>query len=247
MRDPGRGAGLQRRPHRLARRRLARDGRRDDGRPPVWLVDAGRVQRVGRDPGGPPRCRRRRGRRVDVAGADGLEPRRRRLVGPQSEDRRALADRAAGHLGRGDREGVEHHPRAARRLLARVDHARDRRDRRRQVRAGDRPGHAPGRRDVRGRRGAAPRHVRGAARRAQACIHRGRSRDGRELEPDRRRRRRDARRQRGCRRPARADAAGTVRVVRDRRRRSVPDAPRQPAGLRAGAHAAPASAGTTWP
>ena len=114
--------------------------------------------------------------------------------------------------------------------------ARDRRDRRRQVRAGDRPGHAPGRRDVRGRRGAAPRHIGGAARRAQAGIHRGRSRDGRELEPDRRRRRCDARRQRGCCRPARADAAGAVRVVRHRRRRSVPDAARQPAGVRPGAH-----------
>ena len=146
MRDPGRRAGFQRRPHRLPRRRLARVGRRDDGRPPVWLVDAGRVQRLGRDPGRPPRRRCRRRPRIDVARADGLEPRRRRLVGPQPEDRRALADRAAGHLGRGDREGVEHLPRAARRLLARVDDARDRGDRRRQVRAGDRAGHAPGRR-----------------------------------------------------------------------------------------------------
>ena len=76
------------------------------------------------------------------------------------------------------------------------------------------PVDAPGRRDVRGRRGAAPRHVGRAARGAQAGIHRGRARHGRQLEPDRRRRCRDARRQRGCCRPARADAAGAVRLVR---------------------------------
>ena len=160
LRDPGRGAGLQRRPRRrrsspagrsrLPRRRstgsVARRSRRRSTRSAA--IQAGHLER---------RCRRRH--RIDVARADGLEPRRRRLVGPQSEDRRALADRAAGHLGRGDREGVGRLARAARRLLARVDDARDRGDRRRQVRAGDRAGHAPGRRNLLRRRGSAPRHV----------------------------------------------------------------------------------------
>ena len=78
----------------------------DDRRPAVRLVAAGRVQRRVRDPGRAPRRRRRGGRRAHDSRADGLEPRRRGLGRRQREDRRALADRAAGHLGRGDRRGV---------------------------------------------------------------------------------------------------------------------------------------------
>ena len=46
---------------------------------------------------------------------------------------------------------------------------------------------------------------------------------------------------------ARARAARAVRLVRARRRRPVPDAARQPAGVRARAREAPGSAGTTSP
>ena len=64
------------------------------------------LQRRVRDLGGAARRRRRRGSRVDVARSDGLESRPRGLGLHQREDRRALADRAAGHLRRGDRRGV---------------------------------------------------------------------------------------------------------------------------------------------
>ena len=47
------------------------------------------------------------------------------------------------------------------------------------LRARDRAGRARRRRDVHRRRGAAPRHLRREARLAQACVHRGRRRDGR--------------------------------------------------------------------
>ena len=109
-----------------ARRGLARDRLRDDRRPAVRLLDADELQRGRRRPAGPARRRRLGGGRDDVARPDGLE--RRRHLGPAA---RALADRAAGDLGRGDRRGVEDLARGARRVLARVAPARDRRERRR--------------------------------------------------------------------------------------------------------------------
>ena len=60
-----------------------------------------------------------------------------------------------------------------------------------------------------------------------------------------RRRRRGADRERAQGVGARAEAARAVRLVRARRRRSVPDAARQPAGLPARPRAGRASAGTT--
>ena len=177
LRDPGWGAGLQRRP---ASPSLVAGWPETVAATTVDRQCGSSMQAafnaVGCDPGGPPRRRRCRGRRVDVARADGLEPRHRRLVEGSTRRSQSAGRSSSGHLGRGDRQGVEHHPRAARRVLARVDHARGRRDRRRQVRAGDRPGRrSPDGGTVRGRRGSAPRHVRRAACRAQACIHRGRS------------------------------------------------------------------------
>ena len=150
-----------------------------------------------------PRRRRRRRRRAHDPRADGLEPRRRGLGRRQREDRRALADRAAGHLGRGDRRGVGPVARGARRLLARVAPPRGRGDRRGPVRARDRPdrdGRRRRRRALRRRRDPSPRHVAGEARLAAARVQARRRRHGGELEHDRRRLRGDAGR-RAKRRP----------------------------------------------
>ena len=76
-----------------------------------------------------------------------------------------------------------------------------------------------------------------------SCVQGGRCRDGRELEPDRRRSGRDARRERAASVRARPRAACQVRLVRARRRRPVPDAARQPAGQRAGAREGGADVG----
>ena len=244
VRDPGRRAGLQRRPRRRARRRLARDGRRDDGRPPMRLVDAGRVQRGRRDPGRPPRRRRRRGCRVDVARADGLEPRRRGLVGPESEDRRALADRAAGHLGGGDREGVEHlaassstrtrssrHCARSPRSTAagssrRSSRSRSRTERQFAIDEAPRP-------DTSAEKLAALR----PAFKEDGVVTAGNSSqivDGAAAMLVASERRASE---------LGLEAARPLRVVRPRRRRPVPDAPRQPAGLRAPALASGARLG----
>ena len=135
--------------------------------------------------------------------------------------------------------------RGARRVLARVAPAGDRRDRRRPVRARDRADRALRSRSAvdRRRRDAAPRFaVDEAPRRdtsaealaalAPAFDPDGR-RHGRQLVADRRRRRGGADRERG-RRATRlgARAAGALRLVRPRRRRPDADAARQPAGDR---------------
>ena len=65
-----------------------------------------------------------------------------------------------------------------------------------------------GGRAVHRRRGSASRHIGREARGPQAGVPRGRRRDGRKLEPDRRRRRGDARRQRGRRRPGSGSCLG---------------------------------------
>ena len=88
---------------------------------------------------------------------------------------------------------------------------------------------------VRGRRDAAAGHVTREARRARPGVQAGRRGHGGQLEPDLRRLGGHAPRLGGCRRAARARAAGAVRVLRPRRRRPLPHAPRQPAGVRAGA------------
>ena len=114
----------------------------------------------------------------------------------------------------------------------------------------DRPGRGlqPARRGpVRGRRDAAPRHDAREDGVAAAGVQGGRRRHRRQLEPDRRRLGGDADRERGARVCARARAARAVRLLRARRRRPVPDAARQPAGVRARARATRASPGTTWP
>ena len=77
-------------------------------RPPVRLLDADELQRGRRRLVGPARRRRLGRRRDDVARPDGLERRR-----PLGQAARPLADRAAGHLGRGDREGVGARPRGS--------------------------------------------------------------------------------------------------------------------------------------
>ena len=129
-------------------------------------------------------------------------------------------------------------------------HARRAGDRRGPLRAGDRPGRGlqPARRcPVRGRRDAAARHHAREDGDAAAGVQGGRGGHRRELERDRRRRSGDAGRERGACVCARARAARAVRLVRDRRRRPVPDAARQPAGVRPGADATLGSPGTTWP
>ncbi len=78
-----------------------------------------------------------------------------------------------------------------------------------------------------------------------AGLQGGRRGHRRQLERDRRRRRGDARRERGGGVAARARAARALRLVRPRRRRPVPHAPRQPAGLRAGAREGRPRRGTT--
>ncbi len=150
------------------------------------------------------------GGRVDVARADGLEPHRERLRGVLAEALRALGGRAAGDLGRGDRGRVGALARGARRVLVRVAPAGDRCDRRGPLRARDRPRRGRRRRRGRARRGRrepAARHVAREARVAPAGLQGGRQGHGGELERDRRRRRGDARHERGRRVAARPRAA----------------------------------------
>ena len=113
-------------------------------------------------------------------------------------------------------------------------------DRRRPLRERDRSGRGRGGRcgrALRGRRGAAPRHVSREARLAPARLPARRCRHRRQLEPDRRRRRRGAGRERSGRRPARARAARPVRLVRAR-----------PESTRTGCSTAiPRRAGRRWP
>ena len=140
--------------------------------------------------------------------------------------------------------------RGARRVLARVAPARRRGDRRGQVRERDRPGRGRRRRrgrPLRRRRDAAPRHVAREARVAAAGVQGGRRRHRRELELDRRRLGGDAARERGGRRAARSRAARALRLVRALGRRPVPDAPREPRGVRARAREGGPHAGTTSP
>ena len=232
---------LQRRPRRLADRRLARvgaattidrqcgsskqAGRSPPRQPPVGppdLVVAGGYRIMSRVP---------MGSNLGEAGWSGFSE---KLLRP-------VADRPAGHLGGGDRGGVGRSPRVARRVLLRLAHARPRAgDRRGPLRAGDRPGRGlPTRiqesssRSTR-RRGAIPR-----SRRWQRCPPAFKE-DGvvtaGKLQRDRRRRssRCWSRARSQCVCP-RAGAARAVRFLRDRRRRPVPDAPRQPTGVRPGA------------
>ena len=142
---------------------------------------------------GPARPRDLRRRRDDVARPDGLEP--RLDVGSRH---RPLRHRHAGHLGRGDREGVEALARGARSVLLRVACARGPRARRRAVREGDHPGRGRRARGWRRRDGDADPHAlrrrRGDSRddaredgAAPAGVHPRRRRDGRELVADRRR------------------------------------------------------------
>ena len=100
---------------------------------------------------------------------------------------------------------------------------------------------------LRGGRDAARGHVSGGAGRAEAGVSARGTRDGRQLEPDLRRGRGRAGRQRGRVLAARAGAAGAVRVVRARRSRSAVDAAREPAGVRARAGPRRARGGTTSP
>ncbi len=199
-----------------ARRRLARDRVRRRPSTASAAPRCRRIQRRRRDLVGPARRGRLVGRRDDVARADGLERRR-----PLREAGRALADRAAGDLGRGDR-------RRSGRSRARTLDAYSLESHRRAAAATD-EGHfdnemipieldepARGRR-VRRRRDAAPRHLRREARVAAARLRPGRPGDGRQLEPDRRRRRRDADHERARRDAARARAARPLRLVRPRR------------------------------
>ena len=168
LRHADRRAGLEHRPDGADGRRLARDRLRDDGRPPVRLLDADELQRRRRDLVGPAGRGHLGGRRDDVAGPDGVERRR-----PLGQAARALGDRPAGDLGRGDRRRVGPLARGAGRVLARVAPARDRGDRRGALRAGDRPGRGEQparRRPRRGGRDAAARHLRREARRAGSCV-----------------------------------------------------------------------------
>ena len=165
---------------------------------------------------------------------------------------RAVADRPAGDLGRGDRGGVgadaasrststryESHMRAV---------ARDRRGTLRAARSSR--SRSPTRmrgRPVRGRRDAAPRHVAREDGGAAAGVQGGRGRHGRELERDRRRLGGDAGRERG----ARVGASGSSRARASSRSAS-------PASTRTGCSTATrrrasarsrrrGSRGTTWP
>ena len=121
-------------------------------------------------------------------------------------------------------------------------------DRRGSLRARDRPGRGRCRGRggaVRRRRDTAPRHVAREARVAAAGVQRRRRRHCRELERDRRRGGSDARRQRGGLRRLGLEPRAPVRLVRARRGRPVPDAARQPAGVRARAREGRARRGTT--
>ena len=183
---------------------------------------------------GPARRRRLGGRRDDVARADGLERRR-----PLGQADRALADRAAGDLGRGDRAewnlsresldafSLESH----RRAIAAIDEG--------TLRERDRPGRGaePPARPSLFAVDEAPRRDTSAEKLAslQPAFLPGRRRHGRQLEPDRRRRRGGARHERGRGVAARPRAARPLRLVRPLRRRPVPDAARQPGGVPQGA------------
>ena len=198
---------------------------------------------------GHPRRRRRLGRRVDVARADGIEPHGERLRGLLAEALRALGGRPAGNLRRGHRGRVGPLARAARRVLVRVAHACDRRDRRGPLRARDRP--RRGRRGRRGRAGRrrrepAARHVAREARRAEARLQGGREGHRGQLERDRGRCRGDARDERGRGSAARARAAGASS------RSGSPGSTRTGCSTATRSRASarsrrPVSAGTTWP
>ncbi len=113
----GRRPGRQHRPQCAARRGFPRVGAGDDRRPAVRQQPAGdQLRRPGRDLRRV-RHRRRRGRRVDGAGSDGLE----RAAGqrPVRRDGSALPRRpgAAGHQRRADRRQVGILTAAARRVL----------------------------------------------------------------------------------------------------------------------------------
>ena len=182
-------------------------------------------------------------RRDDVARADGVERR-----GSLGQAARALAARPAGDLGRGHRRRVEPVEGGARRVLVGIASAGDRGDRRGPFRERDRPGRGaePARRHALcGRRDAPPRDVGRGARRSQAVVPARREGDGGQLEPDLRRRGRRARRQRAQGLGARGRAAGAVRLLRAGRRRPLPDAPRQPPGVRPRTSSGRGSAGTT--
>ena len=240
LRHPGRRAGLEHRPERRAHGGLAGLGLRHDGRPAVRLLDADELQRRGCGVVRPARPRHLRRRRDDVARPDGLEPR----LDVRSRHR-PLRHRDAGHLGRGDREGVEALARGARSVLLRVACARGARARRGALREGDHPGRRRRsrrrrrRRDrdadadaVRGRRGD-PRDDAREDGAAAAGVHPGRRRDGGELVADRRRLGRRADRVRAEGVGARPRAARALPRLRHRRRRPAHDAARQSRGLRA--------------
>ena len=150
----------------------------------------------------------------------------------EREDRRALADRAAGDLGRGHRRGVEPEPRASststRSSRTGAPSPRSTRassstrsSRSRSTRAGRSSSSQSTRRRVATRRSRSwPR--------LQPAFKAGRRRDRRQLQLDRRRLGGDAAGERRRGRAARARAASTFRLVRALRRRPVPDASRQP-------------------
>ena len=148
--------------------RLAGDRGGNDRRSTVRLVHADQLQRSGRDLVGPARSRRLGRRRDDVPRPDGLERRR-----PLGQAARALADRAAGDLGRGDRRRVGALARGARLLRPRIPPPCDRCERRRALRQRDRPGrsHEPARgRRLRRRRDPETGHVPGGTGRAEAGL-----------------------------------------------------------------------------
>ena len=117
---------------------------------------------------------------LDLVIAAGVEMMSRVPMGSNGGDlspraARPLADRPAGHLGRGDRGRVEPVPRGDGRVLARVASPRDPRDRRgpfRERDRADRPHEPAHRRRLRRRRDTAPRHVGGEARLAPARVRR---------------------------------------------------------------------------
>ena len=118
LRQPGRHAGLQHHPHRVAAGRACRSRPRHHRRHPVRLVAAGHQPRHRARRGG--RRRRRRGlrRRGDERGADGLD----RPEGPvrRQADQHALLGALREHLAvrgrRAHRREVGRHPRRARRF-----------------------------------------------------------------------------------------------------------------------------------
>ena len=112
LRDAGRRPGHQHRSQRRPRRRVPRDGRRHDDRPPVRVVPAGRALRgAGRDRR---RLRRRdRGRRREHdPRADGRVGHPGQLPVRADDDAAVPRPRPAGHQRRVDLREVGHQPRA---------------------------------------------------------------------------------------------------------------------------------------